>query len=291
MKIISILLMGTLLSLSGVAEEILLARRGGVFYTPVTVNGKIRLEFVVDSGASLVYLPRSVFEKLKANGSLKNSDILGKGKSRIANGDIVDITIINIKKLKIGQTEIENVRAGIGGENASTLLGQSALKKLEPWSLDTQKSILSIASSRTSPQSYVSSSQKIGRTEILDFIHHYTSVQSSRSLQNVTSLYASKVDYLNKGTLPKEAIAIQKEIFFRKWQKIHINLIKLIEIKDLPSLPNQKRVKYSVTFDLYNDFNHKGKSGQSVYTVILKKSNGMIQIVSEKVKLLSQNSY
>ena len=35
------------------AEDILLTRRGGVFHVPGIIN-KVRLEFVVDSGASLV---------------------------------------------------------------------------------------------------------------------------------------------------------------------------------------------------------------------------------------------
>ncbi len=276
------------------AEDILLVRKGGVYYTPVTLNEKVELEFIVDSGASLVYIPNHVFETLKANGSLKNSDILGKGKSKIANGDIIDITIINIKKLKIGQREIKNVRAAVGGDRSSILLGQSALKKLEPWSLDTQKNILRITSAKgssISKGSYVSASQKIDRTEILGFIHHYLLVQNNRSVQDVASLYGSKVTYLNKGAISNESITLDKEKYFRRWQKINNHMIKLVEVKDLSSSPGQKVVKYSAIFDLYNDFEHKGISGQTMNTLVLKKANGSIKIISEKVKILNQNRY
>ncbi len=273
------------------AENILLSHRGGVYYAPVTLNGKVQLEFVVDSGASLVYLPNHIFEKLKASGSVKNSDILGKGRSQIANGDIIDVLIINIQKLKIGQTEIANIKAAVGGDRSSILLGQSALKKLEPWSLDTQKSILRIASNRAGRKSYVSSSQKIDRTEVLDFVNHYISLQNSRSLEEVASLYAQKVDYLNKGVVSREFVFAQKERVFKEWSKIQIAMIKLIETKEFPSHPNQMTIKYSATYDFYSYMSLQGKTGQTLNTLLLKKDNGLIRIASEKVKTLVENRY
>ncbi len=273
------------------AEDILLSHRGGVYYAPVTLNDKIQLEFVIDSGASLVYIPNSVFEQLKANNSIKNSDILGNGRSKIANGDIVDILIINIKKLKIGQTEITNIKAGVGSDGSSVLLGQSALKKLEPWSLDTQNNILKITSKSVIKKRYVSSSQKIDRSEALDFIHHYLSLQNSRSLNGIMSLYAPKVDFLDRGVISSKLIANQKNRYFREWHKIQFDMIKLIETKEPSSYPDQKLVKYSTTYDLYNDFEHRGRAGQMQHTLILKKENGSIKIISEKIKSLSQNNY
>jgi len=273
------------------AEDILLSHRGGVYQTPVTLNGKVQLEFIIDSGASLVYIPNHIFEQLKANGSISSSDILGKGKSQIANGDIVDILIINISKLKIGQTEIENVRAAVGGNRSAILLGQSALKRLEPWSLDTQKGILRITPKSVSKKNYVSSSQTIDRTEALDFIHHYLSLQNSRSLNAVIALYTPKVDYLNRGIVPREFVSAQKERYFREWHSIKIDMIKLIEIKEPPSHPKQKMVKFSALFDLYNNFEHRGKSGQTLNTLLLKKANGSIRIFSEKVKTVAERSY
>ena len=273
------------------SEEILLSHRGGVYQTPVTLNEKVQLEFVIDSGASLVYIPNHVFEQLKANGSISNSDILGKGKSQIANGDIVDILIINIRKLKIGQTEIENIKAAVGGDRSAILLGQSALKKLEPWSLDTQKGILRIISNNVSKKNYVSSSHKIDRTEALDFINHYLSLQNSRSLKAVVSLYTPKVDYLNRGVVSREFVSDQKERYFREWHKIDIDLIKLIETKELPSRPEQKIVKFSAIFNLYNDIEGKGKSGQTLNTLLLKKANGSIRIFSEKIEVVAERNY
>ncbi len=273
------------------AENILLSHRGGVYYTPGVLNDNVQVEFVVDSGASMVYIPNYIFKQLKANGSIKRSDILGKGQSRIANGDIVDILIINIQKIKIGQTEIENVKAGVGGDNSSILLGQSALKRFEPWSLDTTKGILSIKSNKATKKIYISSSEKIGRSEAMGFIHHYLSLENSRSVEGVVSLYASEVDYLGKENVPIELISVQKERFFRKWHKIQMSMIKLVETKESSAHPNQMSIIYSVAYDLHSDFGHQGKSGQTLNTLILEKSNASIKIISEKVKILSENSY
>ncbi len=288
-KILWFILLSIGISLN--AENILLSHRGGVYYVPGILNDKVQVEFVVDSGASMVYMPNSIFEQLKANDSIKKSDILGKGKSQIANGDIVDILIVNIQKLKIGQTEIENVKAGVGGNNSGILLGQSALKRLEPWSLDTKRGILNIKSTKATKKVYVSSSEKIGRSEALGFIHHYLSLENSRSIDGVVSLYASEVDYLDKGDVPIESISAQKEKFFRKWNKVQIDMIKLIETKESAEYPSQMTIKYSAAYNLHSDFSQQGKTGQTLNTLILKKSDASIKIISEKVKILSENSY
>jgi len=273
------------------AEDILLTKGGGVFHVPGIINNKVRLEFVVDSGASLVYIPNSVFEQLKKSGTVSDSDILGRGRSQIANGDIVDILIINIKRLKIGQSEIENIKAGVGGEKHSILLGQSALKQFEPWHIDTQKGILHIASKGKRSKAYVSSSQKIGRTEALDFVSHYLSIQNSRDIGGLSSLYASRIDYLGRKGVPEKIVLALKEKEFRQWQRIRIDLIRLIAFREIKSHPGRIELKYSSTYDLYNDFTQKGKNGQMITTLVLEKANGTIRIVSEKVKAGSENRY
>ena len=285
--LLSLILISVLIN----AEEILLSHRGGVYHTPGTLNGKVQLEFVVDSGASLVYIPNYVLKQLKASGTVEDSDIIGRGKSQLANGDIVDILIVNIKKLKIGQSEIKNVKAGVGGDNASILLGQSALRRFEPWHIDTQRGVLSITSKKKHQRSYVSPSQKIGRTEVLDFVNHYLTLQNNRDVEALARLYTPKVDYLDKGVLPEKIVLALKERYFREWQKIGISLIKLIETKELKNHPGRMQVKYSSSFNLYNDFEQRGKSGQEVNTLILEKADGSIRIISEKVKTLSVNSY
>ncbi|KYJ86446.1 retropepsin-like aspartic protease family protein [Sulfurovum riftiae] len=280
-----------LLFISANAEDILLTKRGGVFDVPGVINGKVDVEFTVDSGAGMVYISEGIFKKLQKLGTISRTDIIGRGKSRIANGDLVDILLINLKTLKIGQSEIKNVKAGVGGNGASILLGQSALKRFEPWHIDTKRGILSITSDSKRAKMYVSSAQGISRSEALMFVNHYLTIEKNRDIGALYSLYADKVDYLGKKNVLKRDILSQKEAYYRKWQHIDINMIKFISSKNIPHHPERTEVKYSTMFKLRNNSAQKGKSGQAMNTMVLEKRENTIRIISENVKILSRHSY
>jgi hypothetical protein len=273
------------------AEEILLTKRGGVFDVPGIINGKVHVEFTVDSGAGMVYIPEGIFRKLQNLGTISHSDIIGRGKSQIANGELVDTLFINLKTLKIGQSVIKNVKAGVGGKASSILLGQSALKRFEPWYIDTKRAILHITSKHKSTKIYVSSSQSIGRSEALMFVHHYLKIEKNRDISALPSLYAENVDYLGRKSVLRKSILLEKETFFRKWQHIDINMIKFISSKTLKNHPDRTEVKYSTMFKFRNDSIQRGESGQTVTTLVLEKRENTIRIISENIKMISQHSY
>src|SRR5260370_27308288 len=52
---------------------------GGTFLAPVEINGKMTLDFFIDSGASDVSVPSDVFSTLKRTGTVKESDIVCQG--------------------------------------------------------------------------------------------------------------------------------------------------------------------------------------------------------------------
>jgi predicted aspartyl protease len=47
---------------------------GGTFSVPVEINGRMTLDFILDSGVSDVSLPSDVFTALKRTGTVKESD-------------------------------------------------------------------------------------------------------------------------------------------------------------------------------------------------------------------------
>lgn len=282
MKFLMILIVAVF-SLILQAEEIPLSYRGGVYHTQVTVNDILEMEFIVDSGAANVYLPQNVYERLRTEGSAGSYDIKGRGTSVIASGDTIDVLIINIKTLKIGQTEIQNVLASVG-KGGTPLLGQSALKKLEPWSIDTQKNRLKFGAPKTYEKNFVSSSPGISRSEALDFVQYFISLQNGRNHKRLISLYAPEVDYLDQGMIAIQYVAARKEEFFNTWNKVEVNMIKLIETMDVPGRTGQKTVKYSIVSNLYSENKYRGKSEQETVTLVLQKTDGAIQIISEKVK-------
>ena len=285
-RIISFLL---LLSFSH-AEDIKLSYRGGVYHTPVTLNNSVRLEFVVDSGAASVYMPGDVFRTLIRTGTISKSDILGIGKSETASGEIIEDLRVNIRELRIGSQLIYNVKASVGGENASLLLGQSALEKLEPWNLNTRKKILTIKSRISANSSYedYTTTSSITESQILTFIDDYISWGNSRDLKGVMALYANRVDYFRAAKVSKDFIYKDKRKYYKRWPSMQVEFIK---INNIERHGNENKVTYTIFFDVYNYTKKKGIRGKAINTVILKKIDGSLKIISDKQKVLSRRKY
>jgi hypothetical protein len=55
-----------------------LQMHGGTFLVPVMINGKIELDFTVDSGASTVVVPADVFGTLIRTGTIADADLTGR---------------------------------------------------------------------------------------------------------------------------------------------------------------------------------------------------------------------
>lgn len=105
-------------------------KESGVYKIPCLING-LRLKLIFDTGASKVCISGGIADMMLENGYLSREDIKGSGQSQVADGRIVDNTIINIKELKIEELMLRNVEAVvIHQQSAPLLLGQSAIQKL-----------------------------------------------------------------------------------------------------------------------------------------------------------------
>ena len=79
------------------------------------------------------------------NGYLSDKDVIGSKAYRTASGDIVAGTVVNLKKITIGELELENVYASVvKGQTAPLLLGQSALGKLGKIEIDNFQQAIKI---------------------------------------------------------------------------------------------------------------------------------------------------
>jgi len=287
MKSILVLIMITFFSLLVQADEVPLINKHGVYYLKATVNDKIQLEFTLDSGAADVVLPKKIFRQLQANGSIRPSDILGKNKYRIASGEIIESLSFKINTLKIGLTKIKDVRASVGQDDSVILLGQSALRKLEPWSSDRKNGIFKFGPDKikTYQKNYVLPSQNINRNEILDFIRYFIILQNDKQLKKIMKLYAPKVDYLNHGIITRENVSMYKENYFTEWHKIEVYLLGLNETKDVFGHPGQKVVNYCASTHLCDEDKYCKRERYNV-TLKLEKIDRTIKIISEKIKYL-----
>ena len=126
-----------LCSLCGMAQKrIVMERESGVYKIPCKVNGA-KMKMIFDTGASSVSISSSIAQYLYDNDYITKEDILGTGKSQVADGRIVDHVIINLRDIEIDGIHVQNVKATVSESLASPLLfGQSAIQKLGKISLN-----------------------------------------------------------------------------------------------------------------------------------------------------------
>ena len=111
----------------------------GVYQIPTEING-IPMYFIFDTGASMISISQTEANFLYKQGKLTEEDILGKANFTDANGDISEGTIINLKTVKLGNRELNNVQASVVNNlDAPLLMGQSALENFGKISIDYQK--------------------------------------------------------------------------------------------------------------------------------------------------------
>lgn len=129
---------------SPLETRIPLVKMSGGLIAPVVINNTLKLNFIVDSGASDVSIPADVFASLVRANTVTQADITGNRNYKNADGQVFQSKTFVIRSLKIGNIEAPRVQAKVSPSNAPPLLGQSFLKRFKSWSIDnsTQELIL-----------------------------------------------------------------------------------------------------------------------------------------------------
>jgi uncharacterized protein len=122
--------------------EVELLSQGGVLTVPVSINNRITLAFIIDSGAADVSVPADVVMTLIRTGSITNDDFLGKRTYTLADGTSVPSDTFRIRSLKVGNVVLENVMGSVASVNADLLLGQSFLSRFRSWSINNERRVL-----------------------------------------------------------------------------------------------------------------------------------------------------
>lgn len=122
--------------------EIPLRESSGVYYLPVMING-VEIEFIFDTGASMISLSGSAVQKLVSRNVISEQDITGNQIFIDANGDRNQATTVNLRKVELGSTLQRNVEAVvINSQTAECLLGQTWLKRFGKFSIDYDRRVL-----------------------------------------------------------------------------------------------------------------------------------------------------
>ncbi len=111
---------------------------------PVIINGRITLDFIVDSGAADVSIPADVFLTLVRTGTIETSDFMGHQTYTLADGSTVPSEQFRIRSLKVGALTLQNVTGSIAPVKASLLLGQSFLSRFHSWSVNNQRGVMTL---------------------------------------------------------------------------------------------------------------------------------------------------
>lgn len=123
-------------------ETIILRREGGTFVLPAEINGRITLDFILDSGAADVSIPSDVAMTLMRTKTLTREDFLGQQIYELADGSRLPSQRVRIRSLRVGDIELKNVTANIVPPNGGLLLGQSFLSRLPSWSINNRQPAL-----------------------------------------------------------------------------------------------------------------------------------------------------
>lgn len=124
-----------------------LIKEGALYKISCKINGEELLLFF-DTGASTITLSLNEAQNLIKSGKLKPSDIIGKTKLSIADGKIVDGTIVLLRSIIVGGITINDVEAIVmNAQKAPLLFGQSAIEKLGIFTFNPEQATLTILNS------------------------------------------------------------------------------------------------------------------------------------------------
>ncbi len=117
-------------------------QEGGIYKVPCSVNG-VKMKFIFDTGASAVSLSKSMASFMEDGGYLSKKDYLGKTQTRIADGSIIDVEVVNLKDFEIGGLHLKDVIATVkDGQNIPLLMGLSAIEKLGRISIEGNRLVI-----------------------------------------------------------------------------------------------------------------------------------------------------
>lgn len=116
----------------------------GTMEVDVVINNFSR-RFILDTGASTISFGKDFLEAMKKNGIITDNDIIGKTKTKLANGVLADALVVNLKTVVLGDIELQDVEALVINENnVPFLLGQNILGQFGAIVIDNNRKEITI---------------------------------------------------------------------------------------------------------------------------------------------------
>jgi hypothetical protein len=198
------------------SESIPLIQAHGTLQVPAVINDKISLNFTIDSGATDVSIPATVFSSLTRDGTVSPRDFLDKRIYKLADGSGELSQRFRIRSLRVGKLEVRDVIASVGDSGGLLLLGQSFLSRLKSWSIDNERQTLLITESATSRSPLI-----VPRTKDSHGASDWVRVTALKS--SVGELFVNTASFQGNGNL---RLLWEKHVFpphTEKWQGKWVN--------------------------------------------------------------------
>ena len=122
---------------SGGTHRIAVSRAGSSMRVMVELNGHVTAPFIIDTGASMIALPRKVAEEL-------GLDLAGARTAHFstANG-VIESPLVTLDTVKLGTASATNVRASVLDGMSTGLLGLSFFNHFT-YNIDTQRGVVTL---------------------------------------------------------------------------------------------------------------------------------------------------
>jgi clan AA aspartic protease (TIGR02281 family) len=125
--------------------DVAMKRKDGNLWVSAQINKVVTIDFVIDSGASDITLPRDVYSTLIRSGTLTKANYISSPNYKIGDGSEVQGVKFKLASLQVGNQVLTDVVASVMPSDAATpLLGLSFLSRFQSWSIDNNTGTLKL---------------------------------------------------------------------------------------------------------------------------------------------------
>lgn len=123
-------------------ERVRLVPLGFTYAVPVLVNDTALVYLTLDGATADVSIPADAAMMLLRTGMLSDKDFTGTEPYRLPDGSTLPSRSFTIRSLKLGDARFLDVPASIADIDGPIRLGQSLLRKMKTWSIDSTRNEL-----------------------------------------------------------------------------------------------------------------------------------------------------
>lgn len=141
---LTILVLSSLVSTIARSDQLPLEQApSGNFYVDADFGGALNTAMLLDTGSGYVGLTKRTFKRLQANtGDAGAPEFRRKITGVMANGRATSVSVYTLPELRFGSCVLRDVEAVVFPRADRDILGLSALKRMQPFTLDLEDGLL-----------------------------------------------------------------------------------------------------------------------------------------------------